>query len=153
MKSCQPILGGVIEMSETQFFISFISEREFSVDYWFDDALFEAISLANSLPADDWHGLCQNWRALSEFGQARLAQVAGEVENSDPATIKMLLAMLSSEAAEVVDMSIDALYAIASSNPERVRSEKVKMALLEIKGKGAAVSRILESLRAILDSP
>lgn len=140
-------------MSNTRNFISFISKSEFSVDYWFDDAVIEAISLANSLPADDWHGLCQNWQALSELGQARLAQVAGEVENLDPATIQMLLAMLRSEAREVVDMSIDALYAIAQVNPERIRSEDMKRALLDIKGKGSAVSRILESLRAILDSP
>ncbi|MGC3961526.1 MAG: hypothetical protein QM813_27455 [Verrucomicrobiota bacterium] len=92
-------------MDRKTVFVRFIS-NDYSIDYWSDVAIEEAIELANAFSQIDWVSLRSESGNLPPNVQARLAQVAGGVSTYDSEIGEMLFAMLSSDDADVVESSL-----------------------------------------------
>ena len=127
-------------------FLRFIS-NEYSIDYWSDVAIEEAVVLAHAMSPAEWAALSTDWERLPPNAQARLAEVASEVSTGAPSIPLMLIAMLSSSDSEVVEASLDSLNSISQSSPERFGGLDIGPALDKIKPAGNACASILESLR------
>jgi hypothetical protein len=127
-------------------FIRFLS-NEYSIDYWSDVAIEQAIELANVLPPADWISLTSDWESLTQLCQARLAQISSEISADTPSVIQMLVAMLSSSDSEVVEASLDSLNSICQLSPERLEKLDLRQALTNVKPVGKTFTIVLESLK------
>lgn len=121
-------------------FERFIS-NEFSIDYWSDVAIAQAIELANALLPAEWEDLSSEWRSQSPVAQERLAQVASELSVEIPSIVEMLIDMLSSSNADVVEASLDSLNSIIEKSPGRFDRLEIREVLEKIVPTGKSTLR------------
>jgi hypothetical protein len=127
-------------------FERFISS-EFSIDYWSDVAIEQAIELANALSPTEVEALSREWLSLTPVAQARLAEVTSGLSIENPSIAEMLIDMLSSSNAEVMEASLDSLNSIVQQSPERLDGLEIGEVLESIVPTGKLCAVLLESLK------
>lgn len=133
-------------MKRLERFISVVSS-EYSPNYWADEEVEHAIELANRLSASDWSIIATKWTVYDVLVQARIAEVASEIESwvSDIETI--LIEMLSSRSDDVVEASIDSLNSIAQTDLNRLDPVMLRTRLSRLATPRSPVcNAVLESL-------
>lgn len=120
---------------------------EYSVDHWSDVVSGQAIDLADSLSRDEWVQLASTWRNQSANVQIRVADVVGDVVVRLPEMDDMLVAMLSSPNAALVDTALGTLNSLAYQDSERLRTSQFLLALNQLPAGGAVRQALVTSLK------
>jgi hypothetical protein len=96
-------------------FLDFVAS-DFSLDYWADEAIDEAVSLANNLSLDDFNELSSCWLNFDIVTKVRIAEILSEVELFLEYRIKILMHMLESDQEDIVEASMDSINSIIQMN-------------------------------------
>jgi len=85
--------------------------RDFSMNYWADDAIDHAIELVQKMTNSDWNSIGSYWRHRPKTWQYRLAEILSEADprHAVPLLIDMIQ-MPDDELAQEGANSLNALY-------------------------------------------
>jgi hypothetical protein len=123
---------------------------EFSMDYWSDEIIDEAISIMNKFDDKDWELILDNWSNKDTVWKERCAATLSATQPEK--SLSILLSMLNSESGEVLEAVVDSLYSLAQDNIQiNLSSEQLtKLRKLSTTGKiyGIIVSNLLEKLNS-----
>ncbi len=133
-------------MQPKDVFLRYIA-NEYSIDYWYDVMVFEAIERANAMPSAEWVAITCEWETFQPIQQIRVAEIASDVKAEIPVTLKMLVSMLSSKNYEVAEASLGSLHALYQQPPEHLTAIGIEDALANFVPVGKINKIFYESLK------
>lgn len=92
---------------------SLILDGEYSIDYWSDQAIFEAIKLLNDFDDDNWDELTQRISGKTYAWQTRCAETLSEATSER--ALNVLIRLLHSVDMDVVEAAVDSLHSLAQA--------------------------------------
>ncbi len=118
--------------------------KEFSEDYWADDASLYACELVKQLTTDDWNALKSSWRYRSKHWQERCAEIINwaDVRYSVP----LLLEMVQVDDDELTLTAADSLRSIGVGELDLSVGENVLERLQAVAQNGKIAKRIINEL-------
>lgn len=122
---------------------------EFSIDYWSDEIIDEAIFIISNFNDKDWDNLSGNWRNKDAKWKERCAETLSEIESQK--RLYILLSMLDSETEEVLEAVVDSLYSLAQQNVQIGLTLKQKEKIKKLSKTGKITKIIASNLLEKID--
>lgn len=137
-------------MRNQERFIRIVSGN-YSIDFWGDQVVLEAIDAGNLLSTEEWQNIREQWKQFDSTVQERFAQIAGSMEQPTVPIFEMLLEMLVCETADVAEASLDSVHALVQSQKANAYKLQITGAIEKLEANNRVAERILKSLREKLN--